>query len=236
MAEDHYDMPVIGYIRNCYKEKFGVPRQPGLVNHASTDIVLLPAFSDPAMVAGLDQFSHIWVVFCFHLSVKQGWKPKVRPPGLGGNRSLGTFATRSPFRPSPVGISAIRLHSITLNPGKTQLICSNGDFVDGTPVLDIKPYIPYADALPDAVGGFADARPQPRLEVVFSALAEESLANLYPQYPELRQLIAEMLTLDPRPQYKTGRDNKIYGIALYNCDIKWRVTDNKALVENIVSG
>jgi tRNA-Thr(GGU) m(6)t(6)A37 methyltransferase TsaA len=235
VATNYYEMPVIGYVRSCYKEKFGVPRQSGLVSRGEMEIMLLPEYSNRSAVEGLGQFSHIWVIYCFHLSMAQGWKPKVKPPRLGGNRSLGIFATRTPFRPSPLGLSAVRLNNISFHTKQILLSCSAGDIVDGSPVLDIKPYLPYADSLADARAGYANSKPEQKMEVLFSQAAEQSLSVSTNRFPELRELISQVLALDPRPQYKSATDNRLYGIALYDFDIKWRVTNQKIVVEKIVT-
>ncbi|MBU6949963.1 tRNA (N6-threonylcarbamoyladenosine(37)-N6)-methyltransferase TrmO [Hahella sp. HN01] len=223
----------IGHIRSCFPEKFGAPRQPGLIKHAITEIVLTQEFSSVEAVSGLTAFSHIWVLFHFHKTAAAGWKPKVRPPRLGGNKSVGVFASRSPFRPNPIGLSAVRLLSVQEHEGLQVLSVEGGDFVDGAPVLDIKPYIPYVDAI-EAEGGYAVEKPEPCLEVRFTEEAEHSLRQFSPQYPNLRELIIETIGLDPRPSYKKSQtDSKVYGLALYNLNISWRVYDDYALVSAV---
>jgi len=233
MNKSSHPLPAIGFIESCYKQKFGTPRQPGLVKSADISIILLKQYSHPDIIEGLEHFSHIWVLSYFHLSSNQGWKPKVRPPRLGGNQSTGLFSTRSPFRPSPVGISAIKLNKIDTEHDRLRLMCSGGDLVDGTPVLDIKPYIPYADSIPNAGTGYASETPEPRFRVGFSQSAEAFLASSVNSYPNLRQLIGEVLALDPRPQYRDAADPKTYGVTLYDFDIKWRLKDGQIWVESI---
>ncbi|ABC31958.1 uncharacterized conserved protein [Hahella chejuensis KCTC 2396] len=224
----------IGHIRSCYPEKFGAPRQPGLVKHAITEIVLSQAFSSEEAVSGLTAFSHIWVLFHFHKTAAAGWKPKVRPPRLGGNKSVGVFASRSPFRPNPIGLSAVRLLSVQERDGLQILSVEGGDFVDGAPVLDIKPYIPYVDAIDAAEGGYAAEKPEPCLEVRFTEEAEQNLRQYSLQYPNLRELIIETIGLDPRPSYKKSQaDTKVYGLALYDLNISWRVHENYALISAV---
>ncbi len=155
----------VGVIESCFKEKFGIPRQPGLVEAACASLRLLPPYDRAEAVRGLEGFSHVWLIFGFHATAAQGWRPTVRPPRLGGNARLGVFATRSTFRPNPLGLSVVRLLDIDTRRG-VQLQLAGGDLLNGTPVYDIKPYLPYADALSEAVGGFAPdgpARPLPVL-------------------------------------------------------------------------
>ncbi len=139
----------IGIVRSCFREKFGIPRQPGLAPAARATLELLPPHNQPAAVRGLEDFSHVWLVFVFHGVPASRWQPTVRPPRLGGNRRLGVFATRSPFRPNPIGLSVVALDRIVTGQGRVALHLSGVDVLDGTPVLDIKPYLPYADRVPD---------------------------------------------------------------------------------------
>jgi len=161
----------IGIISSCYKEKFGIPRQPSLVPAAMAELVLGDEFGEES-VRGLEGFSHIWINFVFHETQAQGWKPMVRPPRLGGNEKVGVFASRSTFRPNPLGLSVIELLGVETKSGKVVLHLAGCDLMDGTPVLDIKPYLPYADIIPNAKGGFAETKPEALLEVVFSEEAE----------------------------------------------------------------
>ncbi|WP_020409627.1 tRNA (N6-threonylcarbamoyladenosine(37)-N6)-methyltransferase TrmO [Hahella ganghwensis] len=222
----------IGIVRSCYPEKFGVPRQPGLIKSAKAVIEFFPPYSNPECFIGLDGFSHIWVTFQFHKNLTQGWKPRVRPPRLGGNKSLGVFATRATFRPNGLGLSAVRLASLITRDGETCLEIEGGDFVDGTPVIDIKPYVAYTDSL-EATSGFAKESPQPRLPVIMEAEAESFLCSHSERYPDLKTLIIETISLDPRPQYKGADDSKVYGLALFDLNIKWQVVDHMARVIEI---
>ena len=149
-----YNLEPIGTIESCFKEKFGIPRQPGLAPAAQATLVLHPPYSNPGAMAGLEAFSHIWLIYIFHAIEKGKWKPTVRPPRLGGNKRTGVFATRSNFRPNPLGISAVKLEKIVPDGETIRLELSGVDLLDGTPVLDIKPYIPFADAHPDATSGW----------------------------------------------------------------------------------
>lgn len=216
----------IAVIRSPYRDKFGVPRQSGMVEEIEAIIQLLPPYNRPEAVEGLEGFSHLWLQFHFHLNDPQrdrgeGWQPMVRPPRLGGNRKVGVFASRAPFRPNPIGLSAVRILAIHADAARVEIRISGADLVDGTPILDIKPYIPYADAIPDARAGFAPA-PPPSRPVRFTASAEAQLQQL-DQPRHLRQQITAILALDPRPAYRAGDDdNREYGVRLHQWDIRWR--------------
>jgi tRNA-Thr(GGU) m(6)t(6)A37 methyltransferase TsaA len=156
-TDAQFSLSPIGTIHSCYGEKFGIPRQPGLVKSATATLELLPPYNSPDALRGLDGFSHLWVIFLFHQSTRNQWKATVRPPRLGGNERVGVFASRSNFRPNPIGLSVVELLTVE----GTQLHLGGGDFLDGTPVLDIKPYLPYADCIPSATGAFATRTPEP---------------------------------------------------------------------------
>lgn len=150
MNDTRYPMQPIGIIHSAFDQKFGIPRQPGLALSVSASIELLPPFASPEAVRGLEQASHIWLIFLFSATADQGWKPTVRPPRMGGNKRLGVFASRSPFRPNPIGLSPVELVAIRNEQGRILLDVRGADLLDGTPILDIKPYLPYSDALPEA--------------------------------------------------------------------------------------
>jgi tRNA-Thr(GGU) m(6)t(6)A37 methyltransferase TsaA len=223
----------IGVIRSCYREKFGVPRQAGLAPsaRATLEIPLGPESRDA--LRGLEGFSHLWVIFWFHGVQDEGWRPLVRPPRLGGTRKMGVFASRSPHRPNPIGLSAVRLEGIELEGSDLARIeVSGGDFLDGTPVLDIKPYLPYADSIPSAHPGWAEP-PLPRMEVAFSPEAEHALEG----DPNLRQLVLETVGLDPRPAFQASSASRGEGVE-YSCriaelDVHWVVLEGRALVTRI---
>ena len=170
-----YTFETVGVIRSPYREKFGIPRQPSLVNAARITLELLPPYDHPDMVRGLDAFSHVWISFVFHQTAERGWRPLVRPPRLGGNAKVGVFASRATHRPNPLGLSLVRLLRIDTQP-KVVLTLEGADLLDGTPVLDIKPYIPFVEARPDARGGFVDG-PPPQLSVGWDAAARAQLAT-----------------------------------------------------------
>ncbi|TRW49497.1 tRNA (N6-threonylcarbamoyladenosine(37)-N6)-methyltransferase TrmO [Aliidiomarina halalkaliphila] len=228
----NWTLHTIATVSSPYKQKFAIPRQPGLVKHAYGVIEMLPEFSHPDFLRGLEAFSHLWIQFVFHETAAKGWSPLVRPPRLGGNQRKGVFATRSTFRPNPMGLSVVEL--VRVEHGKSTRIHVRGlDLLDGTPVLDIKPYLPYADALPEAAGGFADERPDTGLGIVFSDDAEQFLQQQR-DYPQLREFITEVLAQDPRPAYqKDAHMDKDYGMHLYHFNIKWRVQNNKNYVFSI---
>lgn len=218
-----------------YKQKFGIPRQPGLVDAAHGFIELIPPFNHLDCVRGLEQYSHLWLLFCFHENLSQGWKPTVRPPRLGGNDKLGVFATRSTFRPNGIGQSVVKLLNIEHSHGKVRLEISGMDLLDGTPIIDIKPYIPFSDAHTDAIGGIAQEAPA-IIQVNFSDKASQQLVQLsqLPQYPRLEDLIRGVLGQDPRPAYKKHQDDpKLYQVALYDLDIFWQVIEQQIFIHEI---
>lgn len=225
----------IGTITSCFKEKFGIPRQPGLVPAARADLVLHPPYNQPETISGLEAFSHIWLIYMFHGIEKGKWKPTVRPPRLGGNRRKGVFATRSNFRPNPLGMSAVKLERIVTDHRQLRLALSGVDLLDGTPVLDIKPYLPYADAIADAKGGFASEAPAAYLVVGFTAEARATCERLETgPTPGITRLIRQMLALDPRPAYTgAGDPDRIYGFRILDVDVKWKVLDRQATVIEI---
>ena len=221
-----YTCQPLGYLATPLPDKFGIPRQPRLAPHASGVLRLLPPFDRAEAVRGLAAFSHIWLTFVFHETGGQ-WQPTVRPPRLGGNQRVGVFASRSPFRPNSLGLSLVELADIQTDDGVV-LTFKGVDLVDGTPILDIKPYIPFVESLPNARGGFVDG-PPPLLTVTFTPEAEQQLAIQQARYPELRALIVEVLAQDPRPAY-ADTPARVYGVRLYDLDVKWRCDGMQALV------
>ncbi|ACS84684.1 tRNA (N6-threonylcarbamoyladenosine(37)-N6)-methyltransferase TrmO [Musicola paradisiaca] len=215
----------IGVIRSPYKEKFAIPRQPGLIEDGGGELHLLPPYHHPETVRGLSEFSHLWILFIFHQTLSGGWRPTVRPPRLGGNTRMGVFATRSTFRPNPVGMSLIELKAIRTHDGKVVLELGSLDLVDGTPVIDIKPYLPFAESRSDARAGFAQMAPSSDMQVTFSSHAEQQLMIHQQRYPYLRRFITQVLAQDPRPAYrKPSADHKDYAALLLEFNVKWRVT------------
>lgn len=216
-----YTLNAIAIIRSCFTDKFGIPRQSGLAPAAQAVIELLPPYDHPDAFTGLEQCSHLWVEFVFHRFAPGEFRPRVRPPRLGGNRSLGVFATRSPNRPNRLGLSVVKLDRIEQTQGSTRLHISGHDLLDGTPVLDIKPYVPYADAVANASNQIAP-EPPPRLAVTFgdkaSAQCERESARLG---QPLRPLIEQLLAQDPRPQYQTPDPERRYAMTLFDVDVAW---------------
>ena len=221
----------IGTIHSCFTEKFGIPRQPGMVKTATARLELLHPFNREEMVRGLEQFSHIWVHFRFHQTVAKGWKPTVRPPWLGGQKRVGIFASRSPHRPNHLGLSAVRLEAIVWETGKLFLELSGVDFLDQTPVYDIKPYIPYSDCIQSAACGYASGE-KPAVEVSFSDNAEAfCLAYLEKTGRNLRQLVEEMIRHDPRPASQKGNKSS-FGMLLWKVNIRWKADGDSFFVES----
>lgn len=220
----------IGIVHSCFTEKFGIPRQPGMVASATARLELLPPFNRQEMVRGLEQFSHIWVHFCFHETVAEGWKPTVRPPWLGGQKRVGVFATRSPHRPNHLGLSAVRLEAIVWEKGRLFLEISGIDFLDQTPVFDIKPYIPYSDCIPSASCGYAHGE-QPVVDIVFSADAEIFCTEYLAKHGRnIRQLIEDLIRHDPRPASQK-KNRKNFGMLLWNVNVRWSVEGNRFFIE-----
>lgn len=220
------ELTPIAHIRSDFSEKFGIPRQSGLVEELSATVVFEPEYRDISALQGLDGFSHLWLIWEF--SKVRGWSPTVRPPRLGGNRRMGVFATRSPFRPNPLGLSCVRLREIrrdrALGP---VLIVAGADLLDGTPIYDVKPYLPYADCRPDAVGGFA-ARPKG------ADLAVDCSPALLDRVPEdKRAALLAVLAQDPRPQYQDDPE-RVYGMAFAGLEVKFRVAGERLTVTEIV--
>ncbi|MCF2899547.1 MULTISPECIES: tRNA (N6-threonylcarbamoyladenosine(37)-N6)-methyltransferase TrmO [Pseudoalteromonas] len=228
-----YQLTAVGHIQSPYKQKFAIPRQPRLVPEAKAKLVFSSDFNREEFVRGLDEFSHIWLLFRFHETADKGYSAMVRPPRLGGNERKGVFATRATFRPNAIGMSAVKLEGIEYKNGQLSLLLSGIDLLDGTPILDIKPYLPYSDAMTDATAGFADTRPETDMSVEFS---DEALAFIEKQteQPELKAFISNVLKQDPRPAYKKQRDSEqSYGMTLYDFNIRWHVKDNHNTVISI---
>lgn len=228
MAE--YNFTSIGTVHSCYKEKFGIPRQPALVS-SSAIIEIDNIYSTDEAFRELETFSHIWVIFVFHASMKKNWSPTVRPPRLGGNQRIGVFASRSMFRPNPIGLSVVELKSIERKNNKIILNIVGGDFLDLTPVLDIKPYIPYADSVDTIKAGYAAEKPQPKLKVEFTEQAKAEINKSENKYPNIGKIIIEILQLDPRPAYQEKKQIKNeFAIKLYEYDLKWYVENEYVIV------
>jgi tRNA-Thr(GGU) m(6)t(6)A37 methyltransferase TsaA len=220
-----YVFETIGTIHSCFKEKFGIPRQSGLAPDARAVLELDPPYSRMENLRGLADYSHLWVVYVFHATAARPDKATVRPPRLGGNRRVGVFGSRSNFRPNPIGLSVCELESIEVDQGHGRLHLKAVDILDQTPVIDIKPYLPYADAWPAATAGWAHEPPRPRFAVHFSPAAEAVLASMGPARRQtLRRLITQVLRLDPRPAYYGGQASKsCFGMRLDQWDVRWEI-------------
>ena len=219
---------VIAHIHTAFPTKFGIPRQSGLVDSLRGEIIFTPEYRNPDAVRGLEDFSHIWLVWQFSGAVRDTWSPTVRPPRLGGNTRMGVFATRSPFRPNPLGLSSVQLEKIEIRPEVGPVLIVRGaDLMDGTPVFDIKPYAPYTDCIPDASGGIARAGWEREVEVQCS---DELLAVL----PEGKRAAAlAVLAEDPRPAYQSAPD-RVYGMTFAGYDIRFSVAGGVLTVREIV--
>ena len=220
-------MKTIAVIRNDYETKFGVPRQSGLVTAAMSRIVFEPEYRNADALRGLEDFSHLWLIWEFSEAKRDVWSPTVRPPRLGGNTRMGVFATRSPFRPNPIGLSCVKIERIELHTDVGPVIFVSGaDLMNGTPIYDIKPYLPYADCRPEASGGFAEAVRRKRLTVGCSP-------ELLAQIPEPhRAAVLEILAQDPRPSYQHDPD-RVYGMAYAGMDVRFSVDGEHLTVREI---
>ena len=245
---DEITFKVIARIRSDFPDKFGIPRQSGLLKNLHSTIVFEPEFRNADALRGLEGFSHLWLLWIFSENVRDTWKPTVRPPRLGGNTRLGVFATRSSFRPNPLAMSCVKIEKINLTGENAPSITVSGaDLMDGTPIVDIKPYLPYADSVPEATGGFAEAVRFNKLEVDFTADAQAVLdgtgfATDIPEvsgasgvkFPaEKKAALVELLSEDPRPAYQRSAD-RIYGIRFAGFEIKFQVQGDHLTVVAIL--
>lgn len=218
--QSEYQMKVIARIETDFPSKFGIPRQSGLNDALKARIVFEKEYRIPDALRGLDGYSHLWLIWVFSKSIRDKWSPTVRPPRLGGNRRMGVFATRSPFRPNPIGLSSVRIDRVELSEERGPVIYISGaDLMDGTPILDIKPYLPFADAHADALGGFTDTNSLRHLEVEFP----RDLLALVPE--EKREALFGVLESDPRPSYQSDPD-RVYGFGFAGMEIRFRVSGN----------
>ena len=211
-------MKVIARIRNAYEEKFGIPRQSGLAEDVVSAVVFEPEFRVDEALRGIDDFSHLWLLWGFDRTERETWSPTVRPPRLGGNRRVGVFATRSPFRPNAIGLSCVRLIGLEKTPEGTVLKVAGADLMNGTPIYDIKPYLPYADCRPEATGGFTDTSEKRRVQVVIPEETGKGLSETE------KKALEAVLREDPRPAYQNDPD-RVYGFRFGGRNIRFRVAD-----------
>jgi len=212
------DIEIIARIHTDFENKFGIPRQSGLVESLMGEIVFEPKYRNPDAVRGIQDFSHLWLIWEFSKARRDGWTATVRPPRLGGNERVGVFATRSPFRPNPLGLSCVKLERVEYDANRGPVLIVSGiDMLDGTPIYDIKPYVPHADLRPDAVGGFADVHRDDKVEVVFP----DELLAIVPE--DKRKALVGVLAGDPRPSYQDDPE-RVYGFGFAGLEVKFRVS------------
>ena len=218
------NMKIVARIRNDFPTKFGIPRQSALVSGLKSLIVFEEEYRDINALREIEQFSHLWLIWQFSEAVRKDWSPTVRPPRLGGNRRIGVFATRSPFRPNPIGLSAVKLEGVETDPLLGPVLhISGADLMDGTPILDIKPYIPFTDSIPSAAGGYTDQTILHRLDVDFPESLLERVSA------EKREGLKNVLAQDPRPSYQEDPE-RIYGFRFADMEIKFRVSGSRLTV------
>ena len=225
---DAVSMHIIARIQSDFPTKFGIPRQSGLVDDLKAAVVFEPEYRNPDALRGMEGFSHLWLIWSFSKAVRPGWSPTVRPPRLGGNARMGVFATRSPFRPNAIGLSSVKLEGVELStPQGPILHVAGADLMDGTPIFDIKPYIPYADCHPEAAGGFTDSAPRAVLSVV---MPPEKAACLP---PEKAKSLTGVLAQDPRPSYQHDPE-RVYGFSFAGFNVKFKVDGGVLTVTEIL--
>ena len=223
MAEE-FGMKIIARVRSDFSTKFGVPRQSALAEELTSRLVFEPEFRDENALRGIEQFSHLWLVWMFSENAEAGWSPTVRPPRLGGNTRVGVFASRSPFRPNPIGLSCVRLIRVERDPKLGPvLVLAGADLMDGTPVFDVKPYIPYTDAHPDAAPGYTAQTIRHELKVDFSA----EMLRVVPE--DKRNALISVLRQDPRPSYQND-PNRVYGFTFAGVEVRFRVEGDTLIV------
>jgi tRNA-Thr(GGU) m(6)t(6)A37 methyltransferase TsaA len=219
----------IGYIETPFQQKFAIPRQGNNLSIARGTIHFEPHVNAEQALQGIEEFSHVWVLFLFHQNLAQGYKDMVRPPRLGGNKKVGVFASRSSFRPNGIGMSVMQ----NLGIDNKTLKVGGVDLLNNTPIIDIKPYLPYADIQENAHAGFAEDKPPAILTITYSQNAQSTLSKMQGQYSDLITLLESILSQDPRPAYKKqSDDDKIYHVSLYDLDIAWQIVDKGILVIN----
>jgi tRNA-Thr(GGU) m(6)t(6)A37 methyltransferase TsaA len=231
--ETSWTFQAIGRVHSPLKEKFGLPRQSGLVPAIKGQIEILAPFDRDEAFDQLEGYSHIWVISVFHLAMRERWQARVRPPRLGGNVRVGVFASRAPYRPNPIGLSLCALHGIERKQGRLMLLISGCDLVDGTPVLDIKPYLPYSDQVAEARAGFSDQLSRGLLTVSWSVQAQQQIQQATSLQPDLAQLVEALIIQDPRPAYQHADDGQEYGMRIYDFNVRFSVTGKDATILSV---
>lgn len=227
-----YPLAPIATVNSPFREKFATPRQPGLTPSVRAIIEFFPRFAPAEALRGLEDFSHLWLIFLFHHNWHQGWSPTVRPPRLGGNRRVGVYASRSPFRPNPIGLSVVKLLELSHSGSQAQLEVEGADLIDGTPILDVKPFLPDNDCPAGAHGGYTQRHALAPLKVIWTPEAKAELEKFSLRTPDLHRMVEETLRLDPRPAYRRRlqTDRQEYGMHLADYNIRWRMSSGSALV------
>lgn len=221
------ELKVIARIHSDFSGKFGIPRQSGLVEELESAVVFEPEYRREDALRGIEDFTHLWLIWGFHKAVRERWSPTVRPPRLGGNQRVGVFATRSPFRPNPIGLSCVKLEKVDYTaPGGPVLLVRGADLLDGTPIFDVKPYVPLADCRPQAVGGFSDQHREDGLSVDFPPALLEQVPE------EKRGALLGVLAQDPRPSYQHD-PQRVYGMAFAGLEVRFTVEGNTLTVRGI---
>ena len=230
-----YCLSPIATISTPFKQKFAIPRQPNLAN-AKGQITFTDTYGDPQAFKGLENYSHLWLLFIFHETAARGWKPAVKAPRLGGNATLGVYASRSTHRPNAIGMSVVRNRGLSESDGRPQLSVGGVDLLDGTPIVDIKPYIRYADSIDSAADNLDRYAPIPCRPVHFCATAREQLTLVMEKHPDAAELIESVLAQDPRPAYRQSSENddKIYKVKLYDFDVSWQVKNGQIEVLSVL--
>lgn len=228
-SKQQFTFDTIGIVHSCYKDKFAIPRQARLVTASTASVELLEPYNNIEVTRGLEDFSHLWLSFVFHRHIDKGWNTTVKPPRLDGKQRYGVFATRASFRPNPIGLSLVEMKSIEQKGAKLFIHVKGADLLDQTPIIDIKPYIPYTDSLPEARGGFTEQVKEELFEVIFSKVASEDCEQAKQQYPDIETFIKQLLALDHRAYFYKNID-KVYSTKVYDYDLKWIIKDRQVEV------
>jgi tRNA-Thr(GGU) m(6)t(6)A37 methyltransferase TsaA len=231
-TRQQFTFDTIGIVHSCYKDKFAIPRQARLVTASTASIELLEPYNNIEVTRGLEDFSHLWLSFVFHRHVDKGWNTTVKPPRLDGKQRFGVFATRASFRPNPIGLSLVEMAGIEQQGARLFIHVKGADLLDQTPIIDIKPYIPYTDSLPEAKGGFTDQIKEELFEVEFSDDAQQDCILAQKKYPDIQTFIRQLLSLDHRA-YFYKKIEKVYSTKVYDYDLKWIIKDRKVEVVSL---